>query len=58
MIRPEVHADAPGRVIRQVECAVKPPGAVVVPEMVIGSRDLLTAGNNGYCDGVHDGVVV
>ena len=44
--------------VRHVDGAIQPPGAVVVPEMVVGSRGLLTAGNDGRCDLIHGDVVV
>ena len=58
IVRLEIHADPLCGAVRQVDGAVQPPGAVVVPEMVVGSRSLLTAGNDGRCDLIHGDVVV
>ena len=55
---PEVHAHAFGGAIGQMEGPMEPPVSVVVPEMVVGSRGLLTAGNDGRCDLIHGDVVV
>ncbi len=54
----QVHADPLGGAARQVEGAVKPPGAVVVPEVVVGPRRLLTAGEGGGDGDGHGDVVV
>ena len=52
----EVHAHPLGGEIRQVQGSVEPPGSVVVPEVVVGARGLLAAGQLGRCGLVH-GVV-
>jgi hypothetical protein len=48
----EVHTEPLGGAVWQVDRAVEPPGAVVAPEVVVGTADFLPAGkfNKG---GVH-----
>ena len=53
----QVEAPAFRRVIGQVQGAVKPPGAVVIPEVMVWAGGLLATGNNRGV-GVHDDVVV
>ena len=49
----EAYADALGGAVRQVDGAVEPPGAVVVPQVVVRTRGLLAAGEGrgGYGHG-------
>ena len=55
---PEAGADAPGGAVRQVEGAVEPPVAVVVPKVVERPRVLLAAGDEGRVRCVHGDVVI
>ena len=56
--RLKVHADTLRSAVGKMEGAVKPPGAVVVPQVMVWSSGLLAAGNNRGCDRVHGDVVV